>query len=526
MPNPKIGVWGTAVDLGDGETIRSNVGLTEEQLCAALREKGIEPDLVDPVIGTPEDTLEQTLKPVRQENGLLRVGMSRQRIEEVLAQKQYDILAIPSIFTTQTLNVFDIARTAKKVNPRCLVITGGVNARAEGPKGKSMWERFGQTGDFNIIATSWGEKVIQMIAQRWIDGASYEKIPGTILFRKGDDPLKTEPDPSIFYENPDDIPFPAWDLADLPKRAKIASHGVDLTSNHEELSASVMTSWGCPFWCKYCWISQVRFGRGTMSGNIGNLLCQSPERVFQGLQILKDMGVTKVLIEDDSFFARIGRATQILRKMIGLGFILLNVNGINLVHMHEKVNGQLVPNERLIRLNLEAGFNQIVFPVESGSQEMLDEYASGKLNLATMDIPRLIKTWMRIAEKMGVKFFCPVNIMIGYPKETEAHMMQSVEYAKRLIGAGAPYVTFFIVTPFPGSELYRIAIEDGHLDPDIPPWRYNWKRAMMRNTAMDPRELENFRDWATQEVNTKEHLALRELNSAGYRWQSGAPTAP
>ena len=38
------------------------------------------------------------------------------------------------------------------------------------------------------------------------------------------------------------------------------------------------------------------------------------------------------------------------------------------------------------------------------------------------------------------------------------------DFAKKLMDYGAPYVTFFIPIPFPGSELYNIAINGDYLN--------------------------------------------------------------
>ena len=67
----------------------------------------------------------------------------------------------------------------------------------------------------------------------------------------------------------------------------------------------------------------------------------------------------------------------------------------------------------------------------------------GKLVLETMDIAGLV----RVASDVGIS--CPVGIMMGFPDETEAEILQSVELAKRLVDAGAKYCSFYIPIPFP-----------------------------------------------------------------------------
>lgn len=131
------------------------------------------------------------------------------------------------------------------------------------------------------------------------------------------------------------------------------------------------------------------------------------------------------------------------------------------------------------------------------------QYASGKLNLEKLDAVALVKA----ASLVGIT--CPINIMIDFPDETEAEMMQSVELGKKLVAAGAPYVTFFIPIPFPGSRLFSLAIENGHLRPDFDPDRMNWKNAIMQNTVVPPERVVEIRDWAWNEVNTEEYKKSR-----------------
>ena len=160
-----------------------------------------------------------------------------------------------------------------------------------------------------------------------------------------------------------------------------------------------------------------------------------------------------------------------------------------------------------------AGFNQIVFPVESGSQRILDKYATSKLDLSSLDIVELV----RAAVKIGV--ICPINIMIGFPDETEEEMRLSIDLGKKLIDAGAAYCTFFIPIPFPGSKLFEIAITDGYLDKNFDPDIMNWKNAVMKNTAVSPERITELRDAAWREVNTAEHVAMRLKQSIGSRWR-------
>jgi len=443
------------------ETPRPDGSLGLLYLAGALRQIGIEPDLLDMTVGTNADKLENTFfRSEEQENGLVRIGMSWERIEESV--QGYDIVAINSNFTPQTKMALHVVALAKKAG--ALVVCGGINARALAP-------RFLKNG-VNVVCMGEGETTIKQVAM----GRAITKLP--------------------VLTNLDELPFPAWDLLPFEKYEQINSpHGIDLTGKRERY-APLMTSRGCPFRCMYCHISQEK-------GNIGELRVKSVERVLQEIAILKSLGVTKVFIEDDSLLAKKERIRRIFTAIRGEGLTIADTNGVNLVHFFKKTPHGLEPDEDYMALLAEAGLKQIVFPVESGSQRVLDKYATGKLNLATMDVLKLV----HVARKVGI--ICPANMMLGFPDETLDEMMVSIALGHRLIEAGAAYITPFIPIPFPGSVLYDIAIAGGHLEPDFDPDIMNWKNGVMKNTAVPKEKIVEIRDQAAEAWNPEEHILAR-----------------
>lgn len=493
------------------ETPRPDGSLGFLYLAGSLRLMGIEADIVDATVGTKEDSLDDTFyRGELQPNGLTRIGMTWKRLEEFLGKSQYDIVGINSNFTPQTKMAFRVAEIAKKVKPETLVIAGGVNAR-------NLWPRFIKTGSFDLICTTEGEKPIREIVRRFIQRSGYEGIAGTIYFHEGK-PRISQAKPDTTFTDLDELPLPTWEKLPFEKYESIASpHGVDLTGKHHRY-APLMTSRGCPFQCSYCHISLERFGRSELSGDIGELRLKSVPRVLQEIETLRALGVKKIFVEDDSLLAKKPRIKEIFTAILEHGLTIADVNGVNLVHFFQRTaNGTLEPDREYMELLYNSGFQQIVFPVESGSQRILDKYATAKLKLAAMDVVKLTQ----IAADIGI--ICPVNMMIGFPDETEEEMMKSVDMARRLIDAGAPYVTFFIPIPFPGSELYNIALRGGHLDPDFDPDIMNWKNGVMQNTIVPVERTVEIRDWAWSDVNPPEHVAKRLQESIGHRWQPGTP---
>ena len=489
------------------ETPRPDGSLGPLYLASALESAGYETDVLDASVGTKENSLEETFyRSEVQANGLIRIGMNKDQLASEIARGGYDVVGISSNFTPQTRLALEVAEAAKIVSRDILVIAGGVNAR-------NLPTPFFRSGNVDAICLSEGERVVVRLIQAWQIGIDLAEVPGVITERGGLT-VCCPVDPNDIDLDLDQLPFPAWHKLPFQHYDKISSpHGV--ISNGHDRYAPIMTSRGCPFRCKYCHIS-VEKSQPITFGNIGSLRLKSIDRVFAEIDRLKNLGVSKIYFEDDSLLAKKDRVRRIFSQIKHKGLKIADVNGVNLVHFLKTVSGgSHVIDVEYLELLADAGFDQIVFPVESASQRILNKYATGKLNHEHLDVVELVKT----ASKIGIT--CPVNIMIGFPDETEEEIRKSIELGRCLVLAGAAYCTFFIPIPFPGSQLYEIALKGGHIDPSFDPDLLNWKNAVMRNTTVSPERVLELRDWGWRHANTDDHVRMRLETSIGSRWSGG-----
>jgi radical SAM superfamily enzyme YgiQ (UPF0313 family) len=498
---PKVLLVYPPNQLMDIEVPRPDGSLGPLYLAGALRDAGIHVELLDASVGAQGDSLQETFfHKVRQKNGLTRIGMTFERICDYIAEEGFDIVGISSMFTPQTRMVLEFARAVKFVNKKTLVVLGGVNATA-------LSVRFLASGFVDVIASSESESFIVRLVRAWQKDEPLESLDAVILLKKGK-VFSRHPSLVSIYNDLDKLPFPAWDMLPFDKYENTNSPHGSITPGKRRRYAPIMTSRGCPFRCSYCHISEEK-SNASNRGQIGALRLKSIERVMREVEILRSLGVTHLYFEDDSLLAKKERVTEIFRRVAGLDMKISNVNGVNLIHFGIASGGKLVPDQGYLEVMKKSGFDEIVFPVESGNQRILDKYASSKLNLERFDVLELVK----VASKVGIT--CPINMMIGFPDETEEEIMQSVELARKLIGAGATYVTFFIPIPFPGSRLFSQAVAGGHLSADFDPDEMNWKNAIMRNTVVPPERVMEIRDWAWESVNTKEYVKARRLREIG-----------
>ncbi|GEM_PF-994109 len=523
MKNPKVLLVYPPNQLMDIETPRPDGSLGPLYLAGALEDAGIEVDILDASVGTAEDRLEETFyNPVMQENNLIRIGMTEARMSEVIAKGDYTVIGINSNFTPQTKMAFEVARAAKAVSKDILVVAGGVNARA-------LAERFLASGVIDAVCLTEGERIFLALLRAWEKSRSLAEVSGIARLQNGQ-VVRQKVKPGDTCQNLDELPLPRWNKLPYGHYDLLGPRGV--LAKKDKRSGSTQTSRGCWASCEYCHISEEK-AHAAETGNIGNLRFKSVERVIEEARQMYEFGIRQVYFEDDTLLARKARIYDIFTRIRSMGFEISDVNGVNLIHLFKNAGGgHLVVDREFLEMLKDAGFDRIVFPVESASQRIVDKYATGKLNHQKIDVVELV----RVATEVGVT--CPINMMIGFPDETEAEIRESIEMGRRLVEAGSAFCVFFIPIPFPGSGLYRYAIEHGHLDSNFDTDVLNWKNCVMKNTEVPPERIVELRNEASSYANRTEYIKARIETSAGVswrkreaeikaqmgpRWESGAP---
>jgi len=499
--NKKVLLMYPPNQLMDIETPRPDGSLGPLYLAGELQRKGYGVDILDASVGPEGASLKNTFhRRIKQENGLTRIGMGFDEIGEHVAKGGYGEVGISSNFTPQTSMVFQTAEAIRRAAPDVEIYTGGVNARA-------LKERFLNTGYFDGICLTEGELVFPRMVEAHRTGQGLEGVPG-VAYNDGGRIALNPVDPTCFPTHLDDLAMPAWELLPFGQYdGLLSAHGIDVTGKPPQRYGPIMTSRGCPFVCAFCHIS-------TEKDDIGKYRMHSIGRVISEIDRLEELDVRKIFFEDDSLLADRERVKTIFGQLPGRGLSILDVNGVNLVHLYDRtkglVDGHYPIDHEYLHILRDAGFDQIVFPLESGSKRIQKKYATNKVLLDRMDLVEL----MRAMTDVGIK--APINTMIGFPDETREEMQMSFDLSRRLVEeGGAPYVTFFHPIPFPGSRLFDMAIEGGYLPRNFNTDDMNWKHPVMVNTTVPPEEIEALTDEAWRDINPDSYIARRLAESAG-----------
>ncbi len=351
--------------------------------------------------------------------------LSYEEIEERLKKEKPD--AICFTCPTPAMNqVLKIAEMTKKINPNCIVLAGGMHPTAFPRETAEL-----SNVDFAILGE--GElticELIQALRQnrsdfRTIEGISFKDPNGKIVVTKMRD----------LIADLDILPFPARDLVNLELYHSAPTKKVSSEAN----SMAIMTSRGCVYDCIYCisksiWRRRIRY--------------RSAKKVADELEeCVKKFGAHEFNFYDDLFIINEERVRsvceEILKRKLDISWVCFG-----------KAN--TVKNLELLKLMKQAGCKKVSMGLESGSQMILDNVRKQ----ATLDDARRA---VQLIKKSGME--AHASFMFGNLGETEETMQQTIRFAKEL---NLDNATFFIASPYPGTDLYYIAKERGFIKPDV-----------------------------------------------------------
>ncbi len=327
-----------------------------------------------------------------------------QRIKEALEEKKPDVIGF-SILHANRWGGIEIARVAKRINPKVKVVFGGIGATF-------LWKHFlthFRQVDFVVVGE--GEYAFLDLV-KCIDKRKYENIESIkgIAFRKKGKVVKTE-DAEVI-QNLDELPNPAEYF------------------EYQHVSSTR----GCPGNCTFCgspqfWGHKVRF--------------HSPEYFVEQLDLLNKKGVTFFYFSDDTFTIRKDRVIKICRKILekNLKIVWVAISRVNYV------------SEDILCWMRKAGCIQISYGVESGSAKI-------RKLLGKDTNTGQIKKAFGLCTKYGI--LARAYFFYGSPGENQATIQETIDLIHEIKPLS---IIFYILDIFPGTALYcdfkkRSKIED------------------------------------------------------------------
>ncbi len=129
-------------------------------------------------------------------------------------------------------------------------------------------------------------------------------------------------------------------------------------------------------------------------------------------------------------------------------------------------------DDDLLKILYNGGCRGISYGIESGSQKILDNAKKG----TTVEQAENAIRW---AKEAGIKVYC--SFILGLPCENWSTVEETIEFVKRTLPTGAQ---FNIAVPYPGTELYKIALDKGWSKEGT-----NWQEMYQHEAVMRTNEL-------------------------------------
>jgi len=383
-------------------------------LAAVVSNMGIEVKILDCLIqgwGQEEEENEE----------LIRVGLSEKAIADYIADFNPDIVGVNCQFSRQYKNYHRIFSVIKKVKPECFVIAGGAHVSV------CPQEVFkDENCDFILIGEA--EESFRHLLECLIKEEEFNAVDGLGFKYNGKMYINEK---TKWIDNLDSLPYPAYEIMDLDKYFGLeASHGL----RHRNRFSPVITSRGCPAKCTFCSAHKV-WGSNYRFRSIDNVLCE--------MRILKDKyGIEELMFEDDNVTANPKWAKELFSRMIKeeFNFVWDTPNGVGVWSM----------DEEMIDLMKQSGCTKLNFPVESGSQKVLDTIIKKPIRLSR------IKQLIKHCRKSNLN--CGMFLVIGMPGETIEDIWASFRFAAKC-GCYEPHIS--VATPYPGTKLFQECMQKG-----------------------------------------------------------------
>jgi anaerobic magnesium-protoporphyrin IX monomethyl ester cyclase len=340
-----------------------------------------------------------------------------------------------------TLSIFNASALAdeiKKVVSNIKIIIGGPHITAIPEETMGLFKSF----DFGVIGE--GEETMRDLVNSLEKEKEISDVSG-IVFRKGDDIVRTAQ--RSFLKDPDKLSFPAWDLLeDFPDKYYPPPF------RFKKLPAVyIVTTRGCPYKCIFC--DRSVFGNRCRG--------HSAKYVLELIEYLsKKFGIKEILIEDDTFVTFKDRLIEICEGIINRG---IRISWSCLARAD-------AVTPEILSLMKKAGCWNISYGIETGDSEVM-KFIGKTLNL------NKVEQAVRLTKKAGILskgFF-----ILGHPIDTHDTIKRTVDFALRI---PLDDISVSMMTPFPGSILYKIASQYGKFEND-------WKRMNELNTVFVPKGL-------------------------------------
>jgi len=352
----------------------------------------------------------------------LQIPRQRSRWETLLVESRPDLIGLTAL-TPSISRAGRLAARARELVPGARLIIGGFHATME-PE-----QTLRDIPALDYLCIGEGEKTLAALCALLEAGEPVEGLAGLAWradcgLRMADCGPQSEirnPQSAIVLGPPreritelDVLPMP-HDFYDLAYYLEAGS----FTHQYGYRCASVISSRGCPFHCRFCSIP-------------GKYVCQPVEHLADEIADLLRRGADGVFFRDSTFTVKRAWVIEFCQEVLSRRLRF---------HWIANARPDLVDDEMLHAMK-RAGCFALCYGVESGRDHVLDYYGKGH----TVDDTRRA---IAATKRAGIRVIA--YFMLGAPIETRADIEASHQLAREL---GAERTIWKIFAPLPGCAIY------------------------------------------------------------------------
>ena len=367
----------------------------------------------------------------------------------------------PSASTQNMPAAGETCRALKELDPGIRILMTGTHPAA-------LPERTLREEAVDFVCDREGpETILRTLEALKAKATNYRSIP-SLWYRVGGTAM-SNPEAPLMDDLDAEMPGVAWDLLPMQKYRAHNWHSFERIHERQPY-ASMHTSLGCPYKCTFCCIN-APFGKPSYR-------LWSPEAVIADIGVLVDKyGVRNIKFVDEMFVLNKAHVLGICDRIIERGYDLN-------IWAYARVD--TVKDEFLDKLR-RAGFRWLALGIESGSKHVRDGVEKGRFGSA-----EILKVVRKIQDA-GINVIG--NYIFGLPDDTNETMQETLDLA---IEANCEFANFYCAMAYPGSKLYRMALEQGW---DLPAtWigysQHSYEAHPLRTEALTSAEVLKFRDQA------------------------------
>ena len=354
-----------------------------------------------------------------------------------------DIVVSSALATCNTYTILRTLDTVKKIDPDIKTVVGGQHFTA------LAQESLEDYSEIDFIIRGEGELTLLDLVQTLKHEKAPLKVRG-ISFRHNSKVIHNPDRPLI--DNLDDLPFPGYHFVE----DHIDKYHFKMMAGPNAGYAMVEASRGCVHKCTFC--SQWPYWGGKWRS-------KSPERIADEMaHIYNEYDISFLWLTDDNL--GLGKKTSEICDEL----IKKDVTD-DLTWFFQARSDDIIKNAKILPKLRKAGNYWIMAGLERHDDNTLNKYQKGIK-------PSNSKLSMDLLKENGI--FSQATMIMGDRKDSHSSMQDFREYVNYV---DPDLAIFMVLTPFPGTDLYKTAREKGWLQED------NWANYDMIHAVMPTEHL-------------------------------------